>query len=401
MNSLAGDDAIASPERSVPLHELVLDASTSLMSAELDEVDAKLDWTLAVFSEALGADRSYVFQRTGDGFALTHGWRADGVVAPWRKRLHPEEFAWLHDRLDRFENVAVRTADLGDDEEATRRTFRETGVESMVAVPLVADWRFEGYLAFDTVEEPRRWTEEELSRLRTVGDVVAHSFARVDRESALRRQNERLETFASVVSHDLRNPLNVVTGSLDLIATDAADGNGEHLARAERAAGRMEDIIDRMLTLARQGADIGETESIPLATVAERAWSTVRTVDATIEIERESLGTVETDAERLREAFENLFRNAVEHGGDDVSVRVSPLDAAPGFFVADDGPGIPTDCRESLFEYGVSSERAGTGFGLAIVRRIVEAHGWKVGVADAADGGARIEVAYAQAPPEA
>ena len=88
--------------------------------------------------------------------------------------------------------------------------------------------------------------------------------------------------------------------------------------------------------------------------------------------------------------FENLLRNAVEHGGGDVTVVFGDLDG--GFYVKDDGPGVPSGERADVFETGYSTAEEGTGFGLSIVEQVVEAHGWSVRVTEGSDGGARIEV---------
>jgi signal transduction histidine kinase len=110
---------------------------------------------------------------------------------------------------------------------------------------------------------------------------------------------------------------------------------------------------------------------------------------------------VEGDPDRLLHVFENLFRNAVEHGGPDVTVRVGPIsrpafeagkNVGSGFFVADDGPGIPEERRETVFEAGHTTHSEGTGLGLSIVEQFVEAHGWSIRVTESADGGARFEV---------
>lgn len=210
-------------------------------------------------------------------------------------------------------------------------------------------------------------------------------------ERRLRRQNDRLEEFAAVVSHDLRSPLNAATGYLELLAEDHDD---PRLDRVERAVGRTRGLVDDLLALARQGRTVDEFRPVAVDEVAARAWESISTSDATLSVAPD-LGTVPADRSRLRQVFENLFRNAVTHGTADgdpdaVTIRVGPL--PDGFYVADDGPGVPPERREDVFEAGHSDAPEGTGLGLAIVRRIVEAHGWEVRATAARTGGARFEV---------
>lgn len=206
-----------------------------------------------------------------------------------------------------------------------------------------------------------------------------------EREAELARQNERLEEFTSVVSHDLRNPLNVATGRLALAQEDC---ESEHLDVAVGALERMDALIEGTLSLARQGQSIDEPSVTDLADVVTEAWESTEMFDATLN-SADDLGTVESDADRLQELFENLFRNAVEHGGKDVTVTVGRLD--DGFFVEDDGPGIPEDNRNEIFDHGYTTQTSGMGLGLAIVKRIAEAHGWSVNVTESAEHGARFE----------
>jgi PAS domain S-box-containing protein len=225
-------------------------------------------------------------------------------------------------------------------------------------------------------------TDGEITRL--VG-ITRNVTERVERERRLRQQNERLDEFASVISHDLRNPINVAQARATLLAEQA---ESEHLEPLLESLERIEAIVEDTLTLSRQGDTINETESVSLTDLVGKCWATVDTHNATIEIADEA--TIQADPERLRHVFENLFRNAVEHAGSDATVRVG-RDSDQGIYVEDDGPGIPPDKRNEVFEPGHSSASGGTGFGLTIVKRIVEAHGWTVSVSDGIDGGARFE----------
>ncbi|WP_321169294.1 sensor histidine kinase [Halorubrum halodurans] len=193
----------------------------------------------------------------------------------------------------------------------------------------------------------------------------------------LERTNERLDEFAGIVSHDLRNPLNVAKGTLSL-ERDANDS--ERLATASQALDRMEILIDDVLTLARQGQPISDPEPTTLSSVVNECWEVVDTHNATLTVESDL--TLEAHRDRLQQLLENLVRNAIEHGGSDVAIRVGALPEADGFYVADNGPGIPDDERDDAFESGYSTVESGTGFGLERVKEIADAHGWTIRVTD-------------------
>lgn len=214
----------------------------------------------------------------------------------------------------------------------------------------------------------------------------------------LQRKNERLNQFASVVSHDLRNPLSVAQGRLQLVQQSS---ESEHLAPIENAHDRMEALTDDLLTLARAGQTVEETDVVELADVANDAWDHTDVADCEFE-SAVPVGTkLEADRDRLLHVFENLYRNAADHNDSLVTVRVGLLgDQEPatggspqtGFFIEDTGSGIPDDQRDEIFEHGYTTSTDGTGFGLSIVHDIVEAHGWNIRTTDGTDGGARFEI---------
>jgi len=226
-----------------------------------------------------------------------------------------------------------------------------------------------------------------LFEARAIEREVTAERSRV-RQIELRRERDRLEEFAGVVSHDLRNPLNVVRGRADL--AKRAHPDDEHLAEIEPALDRMDEIIEETLMLAREGKSVDEVGDVDLSECARECWSRVDTADATLRVDRSI--TVRADRDRLSHVFENLFRNSVEHGGRDVTVRVGALDGQDGFFVEDDGAGIPESDIDRVRETGFTSSPDGTGFGLAIVDRIVEAHGWELQIGDGDGGGTRFEI---------
>ena len=200
-------------------------------------------------------------------------------------------------------------------------------------------------------------------------------------------REERLEEFASVVSHDLRNPLNVARGHLEL---GRESGDDAHFETVDAALDRMERIIEDLLTLAREGDTDVDGETVSLAEVARTAWDAVDTMDADATLDVQNDGPVVADETALLRLLENLFRNAVEHGGADVTVTLT--DCEGGFAVSDDGPGIPDGAHDAVFERGYTSIEDGTGFGLAIVQNIAEAHDWTIEAVPPDGPGARFEV---------
>jgi len=252
----------------------------------------------------------------------------------------------------------------------------ESFSEEFRAEDMSGEWRWVETRAINLLDEEP--ADGILVMIRDITQQKRQEFKR-------KRQNERLDEFASIVSHDLRNPLNVAKGHLELAQeTDES----EHLGTAADALDRSQALIEDLLTLAREGEAVDETEPVALADAAESSWQTVETGSGTLEID--AAQTIDADRSRLKQLLENLYRNAVEHGGDDITVSVGDMNN--GFYVADAGPGIPEGDRETVFEAGYSTSADGTGFGLRIIEQIVDAHGWEIQITDSDDGGARFEV---------
>ncbi|MCS3635989.1 signal transduction histidine kinase [Salinibacter ruber] len=193
----------------------------------------------------------------------------------------------------------------------------------------------------------------------------------------------------------------------------------------------MNEIIEDMLLLtwSEQELSPGDLGPVDLEAAARAAWDHVDAPKATLEVE--SSTRLRGHEGRLQRLLENLFRNAIEHGGKAVSVTVGALPdvqsppgvqslpggqlpskgtsssgglssgglSSGGFFVEDDGPGIPVERREKVLEGGYSSREKGTGLGLSIVQGIAAAHGWSTLITEPVSesstesqaGGARFE----------
>lgn len=200
-------------------------------------------------------------------------------------------------------------------------------------------------------------------------------------ERRLNRQTERLDTFTSVISHDLRNPLNVAQSSVELLEEDSS-----HVDRLDRSLNSIAEIIEKADQYVKQKEPVESTSPVNVPAVAKRVWE--NPADGVLETDIKK--HVMADPERLSVLFDHLFRNSVEHSEGPVTVHIGEL--PDGFYVADDGPGIPEGDRDDVFEPGYTVNRHGTGLGLAIVRDIARAHGWSVKMREGDTGGLRVEV---------
>lgn len=404
----------------VDLDGITLDVSRSLMGAADDEVDMKTEWALQSLAEKIDATQCLIYHvDDSDTMELLHGWTESDVTDTEPHRLlfgigaetvPTSRFPGFTEQLQQFEPVCVDVSGIdisstdggrsnGGENAPTgsvepvgwsnlsdETVAAEGNAGTLLALPIVIEWQLSGVILL-TVKRPHEWTETARQRLQAVGELVGHMERRRRQRIELERQNEQLEQFASVISHDLQNPLNVISGYLDLVKET---GNVEQLDPAINAADRMEKLLNDLLTLAREGQAIGETAPTDLEDVVTGAWESVETYDATLDLVGFGADTtIEADESRLKEAFENLFKNAIVHAGEDVAMRVEVDDEM--VFVADDGPGIPEDEQDKIFEHGHTGGN-GTGLGLSIVQSIIEGHEWEIDAAESTEGGARFDI---------
>lgn len=259
-------------------------------------------------------------------------------------------------------------------------SYTEYGIRCYLGAAVEVDGETFGTLCF-MGHEPRDigFSAEDERFLESLANWVGAELGRRRRERELARRGERLSEFPSFVAHELRNPLAIALGQLDLETPD--------MEKLGDALQRMDSRIDSLLALSKSEQPVTETTELPVGVVAREAWSDLGGTPDRLVIESDR--TITGDRQRVRTLVENLLKNARAHGGPDTTVTLRAT--VEGFAIDDDGPGIPQDERETVFERGHSTADS-TGLGLAIVDRISNAHGWDVVAAASPDGGARIEV---------
>jgi PAS domain S-box-containing protein len=292
-----------------------------------------------------------------------------------------------------FDSGEIRS--YGDVTERSGTYNPETELRSEIHVPCG-----DHGIITSAATEPRAFDDVDVESLRLLGALMVEAVTAVKREEqlvergeALQRQNERLEEFAHLVAHDLRNPLAGAMGSLEV----ARETNDEKFFElAAQSLDRMENLVDELLAIARGDRQAVNERTLSLHSTVEEAWSYMDAPEATLSVDGH-LGEIRADETRLLRLFGNLFRNSVEHGGDDVTVEVGLLADAEGFYVVDDGPGLSEEIRTAILESSDGAQITETGIGLMSITDVVEEHGWELSVPDT-DGGARFEIRTGEQP---
>ena len=267
-----------------------------------------------------------------------------------------------------------------------RAGYTEWGISCYVGAPVFVDNEVYGTFCFyDTDDQSKQFSEWEVTLVDLMSRWVSYGLQAQRARDRISEENERLDRVVSVVSHDLRNPLSVTEGYIRLAQES---GDLAHLDRARMAVDRMDALVDDLLALARSDRTDHDTEVVDLRRVVERSCAVVPTDTATLEVDTDR--RIRADPTLLGQLVENLVHNATVYGGDRVTITVA--DIPGGFVIADDGPGIPEGDRETVFEMGYTTGDDGTGFGLAIVQEVADAHGWTVALTDGEHGGARYEI---------
>ncbi|MFC7186640.1 sensor histidine kinase [Halorubrum yunnanense] len=266
--------------------------------------------------------------------------------------------------------------------------YEEFGLEAYIGAKVVVNREVYGTFCFaDTEARDRPFSEGEETFVELLAQWVGYELFRKQATERMQRQRDQLEEFTRVVSHDIRNPLGIVDGYLDMAERT---GDPEHFQRCRDAVDRMESLLADLLFLTREGQTLGGREEVDLAALARESWSFVSGEAAGLAVDTDRV--VMGDWSRLQQVFENLFRNSVEHGGDDVTVRVGDLADGSGIYVEDDGAGIPEEERDEVFVDGYTTDVSGTGLGLTIIQQVVSAHGWEIALTESDAGGARFEI---------
>ncbi|AGB39312.1 PAS domain S-box protein [Natronococcus occultus] len=305
-----------------------------------------------------------------------------------------EEFVSKLPRSFRYPDRTAAHVSVGEHEAATdaygtfeRQITAHASTDSGTSIRIDV-----GFVEPPPESESDPFIDEERELIDTLATLMTFHFERREYIDELRAETRRLEQFAYAASHDLQEPLRMVSSYLQLIDQrygDEFDADGrEFLEFALEGAERMRNMIDGLLAYARVKTRGGPLGPVDLDAVLEGARSNLemRIEESGADVEAESLPTVEGDEHQLRQVFQNLLENAIEYSDDTPRIRVSAERRGPEWVVSvrDEGIGIEPEDREQIFEMfqrlHSRADHGGTGIGLALCERIVERHGGEIWV---------------------
>ena len=376
------------------LHQQETVARLGRLATERRDLDALMDEVVAGVADGLDADYCKVLELRSDADDLLLragvGWQTGyvGTATVGADRDSQAGYTLFQAEPVVVEDLATEERFDGPD------LLTDHDVTSGISVVLGSPADPWGILGVHDTDR-REFTEHDVDFVQSVAHVLESAIERRADErrieslnDRLRRRNEQLGTFADVLAHDLKNPLHTALARIEL----AREGDESDLDAAEDAAERAADLVDDLAETMERGTVRSEPTDCDLGERARTAWETVGTADGSLVVA--DAPTVAADPAALLRLLENLVRNAIEHGGDSVTVTVG--DWEDGFYVADDGPGIPPEERDRVFEGGYTTKSDGTGYGLLSASQIVEAHGWEIEVTESSEGGARFEIAVVE-----
>ncbi|MBD2040911.1 PAS domain S-box protein [Microcoleus sp. FACHB-672] len=394
------------------LEQLISDISTHFLNLPPAEIDKGINEALYALGEFINVERTYVFlfNESGTEMSNTHEWCAPGIE-PYIHKLQNvpvSTFPWLVEILRRGEVIQISDlAELPPEARAEKAECELAGIQSMVNVSLVAGGEVVGFIGGDSVPAGKAWTEDHITLLRIVGEIIVTAMERrraqeektqliaslEERAADLARSNAELEQFAYVASHDLQEPLRAVTGYTQLLArrySGQLDTKAdEYIAFAVDGATRMQKLIQDLLLFSRVGRRAKAYRPVELESVLNTAVANLQVAiaETSATITHSELPTVQGDSTQLVQLLQNIISNAIKYRSLEppiIHISAERQDEQWQLSICDNGIGIDLKYAERIFlvfqRLHTREEYPGTGIGLAICQKIVERHGGRIWV---------------------
>jgi PAS domain S-box-containing protein len=384
------NQAQAELQRRVALENLIARLSTEFINLAPEETDEGIERALAAIGQHAGAGRSYLFRFSPDGERMTntHEWCAPQVT-PMKERIQDAPtaaFTWVTGPLRAGRAVVVpRVADLPPEAEAEKAEFEAQGIASLILVPLVRGGMAQGFVGFDSLAAGREWSEGDARLLGLVGEMFLNALERKAAGERLVALMHSKDELLAAVSHELRTPLTAVLALAQELQSAqglSPEDRSQLLGLIVEQSRELAHLVEDLLVASRM--ETGQLKvTAERISLAEQVAQTLRGLPVpegrTLEL---PVGDVLAwaDGVRVRQIIRNLLTNAFRYGGNRIGVAIEQRQAAVVLTVGDDGPGVPAEEEERIFQpYERAHQSPGKpgslGLGLSVSRRLARLMG--------------------------
>jgi len=380
------------------LEKMVSGISSRFISSV--DFDAVLEYSLEQMGRLGNADRSYtfLFQKNQDLMDNTHEWCAGGVESQKDKlqNLPLDMFPWWMKKLRNGEIIHISdVSDMPEEAESERKLLESQNIRSLLVFPMIIKGELAGFIGFDDTRNVGKRLEDDITLLRISTEIIGNAIERrMDSESLkkamveLERSNRDLEQFAYIASHDLQEPLRMITSYMALLEKrygDKLDSNArEFISYSVDGAKRMRGLIRDLLVYSKVSKKIESFHEVDCSLVLSQALQNLKIAieENQAVIIKGELPTIKGDSSQLIQLFQNLISNALKFRGNNkpvISVSCEEKEKEYKFSFKDNGIGIEPEFFKDIFlpfrRLHTREEYPGSGIGLAVCKKIVERHG--------------------------
>nr|WP_321226186.1 ATP-binding protein [uncultured Psychroserpens sp.] len=387
-------------ERQLRFQELLINISTQYINSDLSDIDKMVQESLKQIGEFVESDRSYIFSYDfiNNTTSNTYEWCSKGID-PEIDNLQNISVDYIPQWLDAHNNgEAFYVEDVSllpdDGEFGLRAVLEPQGIKSLITIPKIKNNELIGFIGFDSVNKINKYNDNEKDILFVFANMLVNVIQRKEQEEKIKLQeekkeqllkdlslqNEQLNEYAHVVSHDLKAPLINIHTLVGWFMDDNKDKLEEQdlypLTQVLFNVEKMDFLIKGILDYSTINKLEAQDSLVDFNVIIEEVLQTMLIPSHTKITIQDNLPSITGNAWRFKQVFQNLIQNAIKYTDKEngiINVGFIEKDDNYEFFVKDNGIGIKSNYFDKIFKVFTKLESTGysSGIGLSIVKKII------------------------------